>query len=151
MQNNKKPVRSAVLPAERTQALSHLTRLTQNLSMLADRESQALAQDDMTTFSILQDEKEMLTERYAQASREFLTRLEEFRGIDPALLYRLETLQKELGEKSVHNNQIVSRMYQRARKNTQETLITAQELGQSRPLHIPEQENMKTQQRTEGV
>lgn len=141
-QNNVQAVKAhqgvSSLPKERTQALMHLIKLTQGLSALIDRESQALAHDDMVTFTILQDEKEMLSERYIRTSEEFRSRLTEFKGTDPALLNRLESIQSDLSDKAAHNNQIISRMYQKARKNTQETLITAQELGQMRPLHVPE-------------
>ncbi len=120
-----------ILPNEKTQAMQTLIKLTKSLSDLAERESQALMQNDMLSFAILQDEKTMIAERYAQASSEFRARLNEFRGISPALLSRLESLQVQLGEISQQNNAIVARLYEQSRQNTQTTLLKAQELGQN--------------------
>ena len=61
----------AFLPHDTSQALNMLIRLTNNLSRLADRETQALAQNDMMSFAILQDEKALVTEQYMKASEEF--------------------------------------------------------------------------------
>jgi hypothetical protein len=127
-----------LLPQERSQALMHLIRLTQGLSALADKESQALARDDMLTFSVLQDEKELLANRYVRASEEFRNRLEDFRGADPTILDRLVALQKDLGEKTADNNQMISRIYQKARKTTQSALVTVQELAQRHKLSVEE-------------
>jgi len=119
-----------ILPQEKSQALSALIRITQNLLHLADSEAQALMQNDLTSFAILQDEKSQIAEHYAAASKEFRARIEEFRGADRTLLNRLEALQKDLGEKTSNNNTFVSTIYSRALLKTQSALITAQELGQ---------------------
>lgn len=124
-------IHGTILPSEKTQAMQTLIKLTKSLSDLAERESQALMQNDMLSFAILQDEKTMIAERYAQASSEFRSRLNEFRGISPALLSRLESLQAQLGEISQQNNAIVARLYDQSRQNTQSTLLKAQELGQN--------------------
>ncbi|MCB9982318.1 MAG: hypothetical protein H6861_01415 [Rhodospirillales bacterium] len=120
----------AILPAEPSMALNMLIRLTNNLSVLADREAQALAQNDMVTFAILQDEKMLVTEQYMGASEEFRSNINSYRGADGALLDRLERLQKDLGEKTQSNNVVVRQIYQRAKDRTQSSLLTAQELGQ---------------------
>ncbi len=139
VKSNKDPSNTAsmpgmVLPRERTQALQHLIKLTKNLANLAERESKALTQNDMLSFAILQDEKVLIAERYAKASEEFRNRLPEFRGIDGALLNRLQGLQEQLGEVSRQNNEVVKRLYERSRENTQATLLNAQELGQSKKI-----------------
>lgn len=125
---------AGVLAREKTQAVQQLIKLTRNLADLAERETQALAQNDMMSFAILQDEKALIAEHYAAASNEFRARLPEFRGMNPALLDRLETLQVRLGDAARQNNDTVKRLYDQSKENTQNTLISAQELGQSKPL-----------------
>lgn len=121
---------AGVLASEKTQAVQQLIKLTRNLADLAERESQALAQNDMVSFAILQDEKALIAEHYAAAAQEFRSRLSEFRGMNPALLDRLEALQHRLGEAAKSNNEAVKRMHDQAQENAQSTLVSAQELGQ---------------------
>jgi hypothetical protein len=124
------------MPKDPKQAAEKLIKLSRSLVDLAERETQALVQNDIVTFAILQDEKEFLTGQYAAASEEFRSRLEEFRSLDRAVLARLEELQKRLAEKTHANNAIVMQMRQRAVKNTQSTLLSAQELGQRNPVNF---------------
>lgn len=128
--NSQKPAQT--LPAEKSQAIGLLIRLTNNLVTLAEREARALAHNDMLAFAILQDEKSLVTEHYMKASEEFRSRLEDFRGTDKNLLDRLEQLQKLLSEKTSNNNHVVTQIYDRAQSKTQSALVTAQELGQNR-------------------
>ncbi|MFK7838819.1 MAG: hypothetical protein AB8B83_00675 [Bdellovibrionales bacterium] len=128
--------KTGILAREKTQAVQQLIKLTRNLADLAERESQALAQNDMLGFAILQDEKALIAEHYAAASNEFRARLPEFRGMNPALLDKLESLQHRLGEAARQNNDTVSRVYAQSKENTQNTLLSAQELGQSRPVQF---------------
>ena len=132
---------AGVLAREKTQAVQQLIKLTRNLADLAERESQALAQNDMVSFAILQDEKALIAEHYAAASNEFRARLPEFRGMNPALLDRLESLQVRLGEAARQNNDAVKRMYDQSKENTQNTLISAQELGQTKPTDFANDQN----------
>ena len=130
--------KDTVLPSDQSMALNMLIRLTQNLSNLADREATALAQNDMLTFSILQDEKSLVTEQYIKASEEFRTNINIYRGADEGLLNRLERLQKDLGEKTQSNNDVVQTIYSRAQNRTQSSLLAAQELGQKTHISFPE-------------
>lgn len=125
---------ASILPAEPSMALNMLIRLTNTLSALADREAQALAQNDMVTFAILQDEKILVSEQYMKASEEFRSNINSYRGADRAVLDRLERLQKDLGEKTKNNNIVVKQIYDRAKDRTQSALLTAQELGQAHKL-----------------
>ena len=131
---------AGILAREKTQAVQQLIKLTRNLADLAERETQALAQNDMISFAILQDEKALIAEHYAAASQEFRNRLPEFRGMNPALLDRLEALQHRLGEAARQNNETVKRIYENSKENTQSTLISAQELGQEKPMRFANDE-----------
>lgn len=140
----------ALLPEDSGKALNMLIRLTQNLSQIADRETQALAQNDMLSFAILQDEKTLVTEQYVRASEEFRSKLNIFRGSDPALLNRLEKLQIDLGEKTKNNNESVNRIYDRAQTKTQSSLLAAQELGQNHKIEYADNKE-KTANNQKGV
>lgn len=117
--------------------LNKLIRLTQNLSHLADREAKALAQNDMLSFAILQDEKTLVAEQYISASEDFRLNINTYRGAERDLLDRLEKLQQELGEKTSHNNTTVNHIYNRAQARTQSSLLAAQELGQDQRIRYP--------------
>ncbi len=121
---------TTLLPQEKSQAISALIKVTQGLLDLAESESMALMQNDMTTFAILQDEKEDMAKRYTQASHEFRARLESFRGVDRTLLNRLESLQNALGEKNRNNNSFIESVRERAHMKSQSALLAVQELGQ---------------------
>lgn len=125
-----------VLPAGKTEALKMLIKVSEKIMNLSEQETQALIQDDLAAFALLQREKSNLATQYAKASEEFRIRFEEFRAADPGLLDRLEKLQNEMGEKLRSNNEIVSRMFSRSKKKATESLITVQELAQQRPLHM---------------
>lgn len=124
------------LPQDKTQAINTLIQSTKALINIAEREGQLLAQNDMINFYVLQDEKELLAKRYEALSQEFRARLEEFRGIDHALLDRLENAQRTLGEKATHNNEIVEKIRERAQRKTQNSLLTVQELAQQKPVRF---------------
>lgn len=129
---NKNKPESGKLPANPTAALLHLIRVSQKIVDLSEKETQALVQRDMLAFSIIQDEKEKIVTEYTKVSEDFRNRLEEFRGIDRALLNRLEAIQNQIGEKTQSNNVIVLKMRERAETNTNKTLLLAQEYGQQK-------------------
>ena len=116
------------------QAMQEMILISRMLFKIAERESQALAQNDLMSLAILQDEKEMATNRYQKASEEFRGRLEQFRQVPKTLVDQLEALQKQINEVMQNNNRTVLQMRESARESTQQTLITAQELGQSKPV-----------------
>lgn len=128
--------RRADLPANATAAIQRLIQVSQKLVDLSERETQALLQRDMLTFAILQDEKESIASQYTRASEEFRARLEDFRNVEKPLLNRLETLQKNLAEKTQGNNVMVAQIKQRAEAGTQKTLLMAQEFGQQKRVRM---------------
>lgn len=142
--NTRQAVPNTFLPKDPTQAAQRLIKVSQALLDLSERETSALVQNDLVTFAILQDEKEMLAGQYTKASEEFRGRIEDFRKVDRSILSRLESIQKALTQKTHSNSAIVLQMQQRAEKNTQKTLITAQELGQKKPIRFADRE--QTQQ-----
>jgi hypothetical protein len=111
-------------------ALRELVRVSKKLIEFADQESQALLTNDHITFAFTQRDKESLSGRYAKASEEFRSRLDEFRHADKGILMQLDQLQRTLKEKTANNNEMISQIKKRASANTQSTLFAVQELGQ---------------------
>ncbi len=128
--------------------VQRLIQVSQKLVDIGERETQALLQNDIVTFSILQDEKESVTGQYTAASNDFRARLEDFRGVEKNLLSRLEGLQKNIAEKAHSNNKIILRMKERAELSTQKTLLMAQEFGQQKRTRF-ENDNKQTQRGAE--
>jgi len=147
-QNQRNEGSATILPQDTSRALNMLIRLTNNLSHLADRESQALAQSDMVTFAILQDEKALVTEQYMNASEEFRSNINIYRGAEKPLLDRLEKLQIDLGEKTKSNNDAVQQIYDRAQSRTQNSLLAAQEFGQDQRIRFALPENAVNENET---
>lgn len=128
----------SLLPEDTTQALKLLITLSEKLITVAERETQVLIQNDMTSFAIIQDEKETLSLRYSRASEEFRARLEEFRNADNVLLNSLENLQRRLGDITKSNRDMVQRLFESSKKKTHESLITVQELAQQKSVQETE-------------
>lgn len=122
------------LPQDTSLALRLLIKTSEQLLDLSEKETQALIRNDMGTFAVLQDEKEIVSKKYAALAQEFHVRLEEFRPADRGLLDRLETLQNELGDKNKSNLKLIENMFNRSRDNIQSSLLTVQELAQKFPM-----------------
>ena len=127
-----------ILPADAQMAIQQLIKLSRNLTQLAESETQLLVQNDMLGFAMLQQEKEVVVNRYVKASDEFQSRLNEFRRIDPGLLDQLENIQKDLGERSQSNNVIIQRMNKKSQEKTVTSLIAAQEIAQKLCVKFPQ-------------
>ncbi len=134
-----------ILGKDVNNALRELVRLSKKLIEFADQETQSLVTNDNIKFAFTQQDKECLAERYAKASEEFRSRLDDFRNADKSILMQLDRLQNELKEKTQSNNIIIEQIKNRARANTQSTLFTVQELGQrvsfaNKPQHQEQQQ-----------
>ena len=134
-------------------ALNNLCKISQSLLSLAEQESQALIQQDMLSFAIIQDEKEALSLRYLDASQDFRNRINVFRRINQGQLIRLESLQDELSVRTNDNNALIDQIKQKAEHVVTHGLMTAQEYANSARLKrapLPPQDgannnNMDTQ------
>lgn len=135
--NNNAQTQKPILAADTAQAMRELITISRSLLRMAQRESQALAQNDLMSLAILQDEKEVIGERYQQSSAEFRNRIEEFRGTDQAQLNQLDQLQKQVHENIKENSEIFIQIRDRARKTTENTLFSAQEIAQTHQVKMP--------------
>lgn len=86
------------LPDDPAQAIGDMIALTEKLTGLMEEENRALISSDSIAFLAALGSKEKTAARYQAAAQEFQARLEDFRGIDPALLDRLEATQNRLGQ-----------------------------------------------------
>ncbi len=125
------------LPEQPEIAVQYLCKLSKSLIDIAERESQALIQKDMLAFAVLQDEKERLSVNYLNASKNFRERLNDFRRVDQSIIGRLESLQSDLGERTNDNNRLISQIKSQAERNTQHSLVIAQEYGKSQRASFP--------------
>lgn len=121
-----------MLAADPETAMRQLVRLTRELVKFAEAETGALVRGDMIKLAATQDDKEKLARQYSKASEEFRSRIEQFRGIDKKIIAELEAAQAELARKSEENNVLMARLRARSYGGTHTTLLTAQEMGQSR-------------------
>jgi hypothetical protein len=127
-----------LLPADAAMALKAVIKTTEGLIDISEREAQHLAKNDMLSFAILQDEKTILSERYIRLSQEFRSRLSDFRNTDIGLLDRLEKLQGQLSENVRINNRTIRQIEGKALKKTENTLLSAQEIGQTYAVEFPD-------------
>lgn len=118
-------------PVQPQQALNTLCRLSQSLLDIAEQESQALIQNDLLAFAVLQDEKERLSLNYLDASQDFRNRINVFRRLDHKMLDRLESLQEKLSERTNDNNKLINQIRQNAEHFVTAGMKTAKEFGQS--------------------
>lgn len=142
-QSSKTEAPKPYLPSSAKEAVFRMIEISKKLITVCERESQALLQQDVATLSIVEDEKEILADKYMKASEEFRARLEDFRSVDAALLNKLEDLQGVLAQQAQDNNVLIEQMYKKSQTTTQSTLVSVQELAQRALVHLPEQLNFK--------
>lgn len=126
----KDSITDTVLPLNRDTALRELIDISRKLCELSDVEYEKLVEDDFVGIALLQDRKQALSATYAQASREFHARLEEFRDAPQSLLKQLEILQKTLGDKARTNATMLEDVIEKHQHNTHTTLLSAQTIAQ---------------------
>ncbi len=119
------------------QVMHKLCQQTRSLIDIAEQESQALVQNDLLAFAVLQDEKESLSTRYQKTAKNFHDRLNEFRNINQSSITRLEGLQEELREASEENNALLERIEKGAKSAIKTGTETATVFGESDRATFP--------------
>lgn len=120
--------------------LNQLCKISQSLLDIAEQESQALVQNDLLSFAVLQDEKESLSKNYLDQAELFHSNLNAFRRLDQALIARLEKTQAELSEKTKNNNNLINSIQQNAERFVAAGMATALEYGSSDRAQLNAQE-----------
>ena len=100
----------AVLPQNPAEAVKFITKLAQQLIDIMEQEGRALMVQDGVSFTAAQEDKHRLADKYQAASKEFQQRIMDFRGVDKALLDRLDGIQRELKAKTLENSAVMERM-----------------------------------------
>lgn len=126
-------------------AMREMIRISEKLVHIAEDETHSLVRGDMMHFAIAQREKEKLSSRYAKASEEFRSRLEDFKRADKTLINKLDFLQNEIRQKTECNNRMIDQIKQKSMANTKATLLTAQDLGQRLVLPQDTENNTEKQ------
>ncbi len=96
-----------ILDQDPTQAVAQIIDTVETLIALMDEESRAMTMKDAVGFTAAQEQKNRLSVQYEAMAEEFKARLMEFRGIDRALLDRLDGLQRDLVEKTQGNMKLM--------------------------------------------
>ncbi len=109
-QSQRKTERNSILPDDRTSAMQIMTGLTRQMLEFALEETKLLKQKDAATLTRIQKGKELRAAGYEQAATEFKNRINEFKGMDEALIGKLEALTKELGHATRANQTLIEAM-----------------------------------------
>jgi hypothetical protein len=99
-----------LLSKEPRQAVEEMIKITEELAARIEIESNAVAVNDGTTFTMNEMNKEAVADMYHQAAAEFQERLEEFRQVDKALIRKLEAAQNSLGESTKNNLALLEKL-----------------------------------------
>lgn len=99
-----------ILPENPTDAVKFVTKIAQQLMHVMEQEGRALTMQDGVSFTAAQEDKTRLSKQYHMASEEFKQRIMDFRGVDKALLDKLDATQRELKAKTEENSAVLDRM-----------------------------------------
>ena len=92
-----------ILSTDPRQAVEEMFQITEELVARMEIETNAVATNDGSTFSLNEMSKEHVAEIYEKAANEFRKRLHEFKTVDKGLIDKLEEAQKSLGDTARNN------------------------------------------------
>lgn len=98
------------LPNDPRQAVEAMLKLTEDLVARIEIESNSLAVNDGTTFTMNESSKEAAIDVYQQASNEFHMRVNEFMGLDKSLIEKLDSAQESLKQSTKNNLKILAKL-----------------------------------------
>ena len=99
-----------ILANEPRQAVEEMITLTEELVARIEIESNAVATNDGTTFTTNEPSKEHVADLYSKAADEFHGRIHEFKGVDKALIAKLDAAQKSLGQTTKNNLKLLKKL-----------------------------------------
>lgn len=106
-----------LLSADPRQAMEEMIKLTEELTLRIETETNAVATNDGTTFTMNEMNKEAVADMYQQASNEFHERINEFKKVDPNLIRRLDAAQKSLGQSTKNNLALLEKIQKEQEAN----------------------------------
>lgn len=99
-----------ILSKEPRQAVEEMTKITEELVARMEIETNAVASNDGTTFTMNEMNKEHVANLYTQAAGEFRARLGEFKKVDRGLLDKLDAAQQSLGQSTKNNLALLEKL-----------------------------------------
>lgn len=105
-----------ILNDDPRQAVEEMIVITEELVARIEIETHAVSTNDGTTFSTNEESKEYVANVYEKAANEFHKRLDEFESVDKALIAKLETVQKSLGQTAKNNLKLLDKLQDKAKK-----------------------------------
>ena len=104
-----------ILSRDPRQAVEEMIKITEEVEARIETESNAVASNDGTTFTMNEMNKEGVANMYEEAASEFRARLEEFHQVDKTLLDRLQKAQDSLGQSTKNNLALLAKMQDNAK------------------------------------
>lgn len=98
------------LSQEPRQAMQDMLTITEEMTTRIEMETAALAQNDGTTFSMNEVDKEHVANIYDKAAAEFHARLGEFQNVDNALMKKLEEANASLRQTMANNIRLLEKI-----------------------------------------
>ncbi|MCI5060940.1 MAG: hypothetical protein MRY79_07700 [Alphaproteobacteria bacterium] len=102
--------RTHILSQDPRQAIEEMIKISEELVARIETESSAVANNDGTTFTINEMNKEGVADLYQQAANEFHARLPEFKNVDKSLIAKLDEVQKSLGQSTKNNLALLAKL-----------------------------------------
>ncbi len=99
-----------VLSNDPRRAVEEMIKVTEEMIARMEIETNAVATNDGTTFTMNESDKEHVADIYAKAADEFHARLEEFKAVDKALISKLDAAQKSLGQSTRNNLKLLKKL-----------------------------------------
>ena len=99
-----------ILSDDPRQAVQDMITITEEMIARIDIETNAVATNDGTAFTMNEGSKEHVAEVYEKAANEFHERVDEFRTVDKTLIQKLEATQKSLGESTKSNLKLLEKL-----------------------------------------
>ena len=99
-----------VLSDDPRQAVEEMITITEELVARMEIETNAVATNDGTTFTMNEGNKEHVADIYEKAANEFHARLNEFRQVDKNLIAKLDTAQQSLGQSTKNNLKLLDKL-----------------------------------------
>ncbi len=99
-----------ILNDDPRQAVEEMIVITEELVARIEIESHAVSTNDGTTFSTNEENKEHVANIYEKAANEFHARIDEFDSVDKALIEKLATAQKSLGQTTKNNLKLLDKL-----------------------------------------
>ena len=109
-----------ILSDEPRQAVEEMITVTEELIARIEIESNAIATNDGTAFTMNEENKEHVANIYEKASAEFHKRINQFKKVDKALIEQLNAAQESLKQTTNNNLKLLEKFEKNQKENKSE-------------------------------